>query len=190
MKDETVSFDEILKDPYYQSEFDKKVAKSIETATARLTKELEDAKATIKKRDSQLEELKNSSGDLETLKQKVADLQTANKEASEKYEAELKQIKLDNAIENAITNSKAKNSKAVRALLDLASAELDEKGAVKGLDKQLEALMQSDAYLFNAETQTITSGLKPGEQTQTKPNVQKKESEMSYDDFLAQYTTK
>ena len=48
----------------------------------------------------------------------------------------------------------AKNSKAVAALLDGEKIEMAEDG-VKGLDEQLKALKESDAYLFqNDEQQT------------------------------------
>ena len=82
-------------------------------------KELIDDKNELKKqiseRDKRLETLKNSTGDIETLKNTIKQLQDENKASKEQYEANISKIKLDNAIDNALGNAKAKNSKAVRA---------------------------------------------------------------------------
>lgn len=78
------------------------------------------------------------------------------------YQKELNELKLTNAVEVALMNAKAKNTKAVRALLSLDDAEMKEDGTVKGLDKQLKALIESEPYLFDTETATV-KGLKPGE---------------------------
>ena len=86
-------------------------------------KELIDDKNELKKqiseRDKQLETLKNSTGDVEALKNTIKQLQNENKATKEQYEANISKIKLDNAIDNALGNAKAKNSRAVRALLDM-----------------------------------------------------------------------
>lgn len=77
------------------------------------------AEKDLSDRDKQLETLKNSTGDVETLKNTIKQLQDENKASKEQYEANISKIKLDNAIDNALGNAKAKNSKAVRALLDM-----------------------------------------------------------------------
>ena len=103
----------------------------------------------IRDRDSQLETLKNSTGDVEAMKQQIATLQADNKAKDETHAAEIKQIKLENAVESALLGAKAKNSLAVKALLkDLDKAEFADDGTVKGLAEQIEALQKSDAYLF------------------------------------------
>ena len=73
-------------------------------------------------RDQQLEELKKSAGDNQELQKQIQELQKANETTTADYERKLKQVKLDAAVELALTNSKAKNTKAVRALLDLEKA--------------------------------------------------------------------
>ncbi len=113
--------------------------------------ELSTAKETIAERDKQLKDLKGQAGDNEELRKKITELEKANKVADEKRDAELNRLKLENAIEVKILGAKAKNAKAVKALLDLDTIKLDENGEVLGLSEQLEGLQKSDAYLFGSD---------------------------------------
>ena len=101
----------------------------------------------IAARDTQLEELKKAAGNSEELKQQISELQEANKTAKEKWEADAAQMKLGFAIERALTTAKAKNAKAVKALLDMDKVKLDGEQLL-GLDDQLKAIKESDPYLF------------------------------------------
>lgn len=87
-----------------------------------ISKENENLKAAAKEHEKQLETLKGSAGENETLKQQIADLQTANNTAKENFESEMNKMKVDFAVEKALTSAKAKNIKAVMALLDLTVA--------------------------------------------------------------------
>ena len=51
----------------------------LKTQFNEVNNELQTAKNTIKERDTQLENLQNSTGDIKALKQQITDLQTANK---------------------------------------------------------------------------------------------------------------
>ncbi len=106
---------------------------------------------TLKERDGQLEALKDAEGDADALKKQIEELTRANKEKDEAHAAEVKQLKLDAAVDSALSLAKARNSKAAKALLNLEGAELSEDGSVKGLKEQIEALIKSDAYLFDIE---------------------------------------
>lgn len=118
----------------------------------------------VKERDTQLETLKNSTGDVEAMKKQIETLQVENKQKDEVHAAEIKQLKINNAIESALTGAKAKNITAVKALLkDMEKAELQEDGTIKGLAEQITALQKSDAYLFEAKASTKFKGAKPGE---------------------------
>ena len=57
----------------------------------------------VKARDQQLEDLKKSTGDIDALKQQITTLQTQNADAKTAYEAELAKVKLDAAVEAALT---------------------------------------------------------------------------------------
>src|SRR5690606_14511824 len=101
----------------------------------------------IQERDKQLEQLKNAAGNSEELKAQIEALQAENKKASEEWQAKMSQMKIDFAVERALTSAKAKNIKAVKALLDMEKVKLDG-DQLLGIDEQLKALQQSDPYLF------------------------------------------
>ena len=122
------------------------------------------AEALVKERDKQLEDVKKSTGDNEELKKQIETLQADNKAAKEKYEADIKKMQIDNAVQTALKNADAKNVTAVMALLkDLDKAELAEDGTIKGLSEQIQALQKSDSYLFNVKNapQPKPSGMTP-----------------------------
>lgn len=141
------------------------------------------AEALVKERDTQLEELKKASGDSDALKAQIEELQKANKEAVEAKDAEIKQMKIDTAIEKAITSANGKNAKAIKALLDLENAELTDEGTIKGLDKQLKTLAEAEdsAFLFGSSIPDI-KGLQPADSGQT-PNAGADFSKMSYSEI-------
>ena len=103
--------------------------------------------ADIAERDKQLEQLKAAAGSNEELKKQIETLQAENKKAAEEWQAKVAQMQLDFAIEKALTAAKAKNTKAVKALLDLEKVKLDG-DKLLGLDDQLRELQKSDPYLF------------------------------------------
>lgn len=128
-------------------------------------------KKSISDRDKQLEDLKKSSGDNAALQQQISDLQKANTDQQKAHETELNQLKLDNAVEVALSGAKAKSSKAVKAMLDMAKVKLGEDGKLSGFDEQIEALKKSDGWMFDADQQTQQqfTGFQPGASS-TVPN--------------------
>lgn len=141
----------------------------------------------VRDRDGQLETLKNSTGDVETLKKQIETLQSENKAKDEAHAEEIKQLKIDTAIESALIGAKAKNNLAVKALLkDLDKAELQEDGTIKGLAEQITALQKSDEYLFNTETKkTQVKGAKPGESGNEPGDGKVDISKMTYSELAA-----
>lgn len=161
-----------------------KIQKDLDAANA----EVESLKGQISDRDKQLETLKNSTGDVEGMKQEIAKLQADNKAKDDAHAAEIKQLKIDAAIDSALTGAKAKNNTAVKALLkDLDKAELAEDGTIKGLAEQIEALQKSDAYLFDTTTkkQTQVKGAKPGESGNEDGDHGVDTSKMTYSELAA-----
>lgn len=128
-------------------------------------------KKSVSDRDKQLEDLKKSAGDNATLQQTISDLQKANADQQKAHEAELAQLKLDNAVELGLSGANARNNKAVRAMLDMSKIKMGEDGTLSGLSEQLEALKKSDAYMFNIQQQTQQqfTGFQPGASS-TVPN--------------------
>lgn len=114
--------------------------------------ELKTAQDLVAERDKQIEDLGKKAKGNEELQKQIADLSEANKKAAEEYEAELHKERYDMALEKALSGAKAKNVKALTALLDLDKVKLEDK-ELKGLDEQLKALQESDSYLFEVEEQ-------------------------------------
>ncbi len=149
------------------------------------------ANNTIKERDKQLETLKNSPDNPETLKQQIQQLQDDNKAKDEAHQKEIKELKVNSALEKALTNAKAKNAKAVQALLDLGDdVELNEDGTIKGLDEKIKALKKSDAYMFNDDKQTVKiDGAIPNASSNdpANPNPARDPNKpKTYEDFVAE----
>lgn len=125
----------------------------------------------VKDRDKQIDTLKASAGDNEELKKQIETLQADNKAKDEAHAKELTQLKIDAAVEKALTDGGAKNIKAVKALLDLTDAKLGDDGTVKGLAEQIQKLQADEGskFLFNVteqpqQQQTFT-GFQPGTST-------------------------
>lgn len=138
--------------------------------------ELKQAKDQVKERDGQLETLKKSVGDSEELKKQIETLQNDNKAKDDAHAAEIKKIKIDTAADRQISEAKAKNIKAVKALLDLEKAELDENGNIKGLAEQLKTLTGAEdtKFLFDVDTQqknNNSKGFVPGQKKDGVPGA-------------------
>lgn len=126
----------------------------------------------VKDRDTQIDGLKKSAGDNEELKKQIETLQADNKAKDEAHAKELTQLKIDGAVEKALTDSGAKNIKAAKALLDLTDAKLADDGTIKGLTEQIQKLQADEGSKFmfntteqkNTQQQTFT-GFQPGTST-------------------------
>lgn len=185
------------KEEFVKLGIDEETAKKLETASLEELKgyipktrfdEINDEKKRLqddlKDRDKQLETLKNSTGDVEAMKKQIETLQADNKAKDEKHQAEIKQLKIDNAVETALGEAKAKNKIAVKALLkDLDKAELGEDGLIKGLADQIKALQKSDSYLFEQTSTRKVKGAEPGESGDGEQGVDT--SKMTYTEMVA-----
>ena len=118
----------------------------------------------LEKANKQLSKLQKLTDVADTLKREIKNLQKQSKADSEQHSAELKQLKMDYAVELALIGAKAKNTKAVKALLDLENAELTENGTIEGLSKQIEKLSRADdsSFLFASARPDISTGKNGG----------------------------
>lgn len=158
------------------------------TEIKNLQTEVDGLKTQVGDRDKQLETLKASAGDNADLKKQIEDLQTENATAKATHESELNQLKIDFAVEKALTGAKAKNITAVKALLDLKDAKFDKEGNVKGLAEQIEKLTSDEGtkFLFEAQKQQQNfKGFQPGASAQQKPGAEVDTSKMNYDELCA-----
>lgn len=112
----------------------------------------------IKDRNTQLEDLKKSAGDNATLKQQIEQLQNDNKKKDEEYQAELKDLKLTNAIKLAITDS-AQDVDLVSGLIDKSKLILSDDGKITGLDEQVNGLKEGKSFLFKSEESTNNTNI-------------------------------
>lgn len=119
--------------------------------------EVKELQGQLKERDNQLVELGKKAKDSEELTNEINSLKEANATQVKDYEEKLQQQALDAKLNEALHGAKAKNPRAVKALLDAEQIKLDG-DKLLGLDDQLSALKESDAYLF-AEEET-PAGLK------------------------------
>lgn len=114
------------------------------------------------------------------------------KEKAEKAEADankqISEMKFDYALTAALTGAKAKNAKAVKALLDMDGLKFnDNDGKIVGLDEQLAQIKADNDYLFESDEPApeFVKGTKGGSGSVGG----KKPSEMTYTelcDYMAQ----
>lgn len=123
-------------------------------------------KADLADRDKQLEELKKV--DAAGLQAKITELQAANKQKDEAHEKQINEMRINYAIDTALTAAKAKNNTAVKALLKLDEITVDGE-TVKGLDKQIKALAESEEtkFLFG---EAKMKGMNPADSADSNPN--------------------
>lgn len=150
--------------------------------------ELTAAKNTIKERDTQLETLKKASGDTKALQDQITQLQADNKQKDKDHANEIKALKISNAVDVALTNAKAKNNTAVKALLAafLEKAELADDGTVKGLDDEIGKLTKGEdtAFLFDTSGKAKFKGAKAAEKSDPHNQPTGDDlSKMSYDEL-------
>ena len=122
-----------------------------------LRQQIEDYKNQISDRDTQLKSLSEKVDGNEELKKQIQQLQEDNEKVKNEYEDKLNKQSFDHLLERTLVNSKARNVKAIKPLLDLESIKRDG-DRLLGLDDQLTALKESDSYLFDIETDESEAG--------------------------------
>lgn len=126
-----------------------------------VNEELKTAKATITERDGQLNALKTSGADAAALQAQITQLQADNAAKDQEHAAEIKKIRIENAVEKALTDAKAINPATVKPLLAafLEKADLDDDGTIRGLADEIGKLAKAEgtSFLFKADDTTTTS---------------------------------
>jgi hypothetical protein len=124
--------------------------------------EIKTLKATVAERDTQLTTLQTAAAGNEALQKQIKDLQDANTASAAEWQQKLDKLTFEHTLDGALGKAKAKNPKAVKALLDMGKIKLDGE-TLLGLDDQLKALQKSDGYLFDVN-QSGGGGNPPGDQ--------------------------
>jgi uncharacterized protein YukE len=116
-----------------------------------LSSQNETLAAQVKERDSKIDELGKAEGLSQKYKDQLSDLQSQIKSKDEEFAGKLANVKKSNAIELALRDAGAKDTKILSPLLDQDVIKLDEKGEVTGLKEQLEKIQESHDYLFKSD---------------------------------------
>ena len=109
--------------------------------------ELENLKAQLTQRDTDISVLEKSSGENDELKKQISELQAKYKAEAEAAATELASSKLNSAVELSLVTAGARNIKATKALLDMEKIKLDGEQLL-GMNEQLEALRKEQGFLF------------------------------------------
>lgn len=125
----------------------------LETKVTELTSQLAE-------RDAQLTTLKESVKDNEKLTAKITELENTNAESKTTYESKIAELQKSHAIESGVRDAKAKNVKAVMALLDMEKITYKD-GKVEGLTTQLDALTKGEDTSFLFGTVNAPVGTNP-----------------------------
>ena len=142
-----------------------KTIESHKTKVSGLEENLKDVQGQLTQRDKDLTDLKGKAKGSEELQQQLTDLQGKYDTDKAGLEEKIKKQTFDYALERALSDAKAKNPKAVKALLNTEAIKLDGEKLL-GLEEQLKTLTESDGYLFaekDADTPPIVKGAKPAE---------------------------
>ncbi|MDR1692269.1 MAG: phage scaffolding protein [Oscillospiraceae bacterium] len=165
---------------HYTEEIDKKVSEEVGkgfvaradfNAANEAKRSLE---GQIAERDKQLANLTKNAGDAGALADALKKAKEDNETAAKAHADEISKMRLDAAVEKALTSAGAKNATAARALLAdfLKDAKAGEDGTVRGLSAEIEALVKAEgtAFLFNAkDAPPVIHGMKPAEAGDTPP---------------------
>lgn len=156
-----------------------------------VSKERDGYKTSIGEYEKQLADLKKSAGDNAALTQQITDLQAKNKTQADDFAKTILQLKLDNAVDLALSTAKAKDPKTVKGVLDMTKIKLNDKGEVEGLSEQIKDLQKSHDYLFDTAQSQGPMGVTPAGGGDGLPNggkvTQEQFNRMGYKDRLALY---
>ncbi|RDY22876.1 scaffolding protein [Romboutsia maritimum] len=137
----------------------------------------------VKDRDKQLKDLSTKAQGNEELTKQIEQLQLLNKQTQTDYEAKINQMQFGYALDSELTNAKCKNTKALKALLDIDSIKYQE-GKFEGLESQLEGLRESDSYLFDLDAAPGNTG-SPGNFGRNNNNPSGGDSQTSFMEVIS-----
>lgn len=136
--------------------------KDIESHKAKLATantELEGLKAQLAEASTTIEGFKKL--DIDGVKKSADEWKAKAEQAQKEAADQVSKLKFDHALDGALTGAKAKNAKAVKALLNSADLKLAEDGSILGLKEQLEKIKSENDYLFESDQkapQIVTGG--------------------------------
>ena len=115
----------------------------------------------------------------EALQSQIKELQDAATQREADYNESIKNMKIDTAITKALSKSGAMNETILTGLLDRTKIAIGEDNTITGIQEQINALKESDPYLFKQDS---IKGVVPGDATpKTHDGITKEQfNKMSY----------
>lgn len=107
-----------------------------------------DINGQLKTANSTIADLKKNNADNETLQQTIKDHEATIKIQKADYEAKVRNLTLDSAIEKALVSAKAKHTDLLSTKIDRDKLVVSEDGKVTGIDEQLKVLKDNYKDLF------------------------------------------
>lgn len=116
----------------------------------------------IKTKDATITRLQTEADEVDGLNQKISQLETDKTNLTNDLNTKVTQIQKTHAIESGVRDAKAKNVKAVMALLDMDKITF-ENGELNGISEQLDALKSGEdtSFLFGEAQPASPSGTQP-----------------------------
>lgn len=107
--------------------------------------QLDTNKKTLKEANAEIERYKSM--DIESIKASAEEWKSKAERADSEAKAQIDAFRFDAAVNSALQGAKARNVKAVKALLDMDGIKLNDNGIV-GLNEQLENIKKENSFLF------------------------------------------
>lgn len=123
--------------------------KDIESAKAKYA-DYDTLKAQLAEANGKIEEFGKL--DFDGVKAMADDYKAKFEQAQADSKKQLEAMQFDHALEGALSGAKARNTKAVRALLETDKLKLNKDGTLTGLSEQLDKIRAENDYLFESET--------------------------------------
>lgn len=120
--------------------------------------EIETIKGQLNEANAQIESFKEM--DIEGIKKAADDYKAKSEQAEIDAQAKIEELQFSHALDKALSGAKAKNSKAVKALLDLEGLKFN-KDEIVGLNEQLERIKEENDYLFESK-EGVPTIVRPG----------------------------
>lgn len=89
--------------------------------------------------------------DFDGVKAMADDYKAKFEQAQADSKKQLEAMQFDHALEGALSGAKARNTKAVRALLETDKLKLNKDGTLTGLSEQLDKIKAENDYLFESD---------------------------------------
>lgn len=137
------------------------------------------AKQEIENLTTDINNLSEANKANEALQSQIKELQDAATQREADYKESIKTLKIDTAITKALSKSGAMNETILTGLLDRTKIAIGEDNTVTGIQEQINALKESDPYLFKQDS---IKGVVPGDATpKTNDGITKEQfNKMSY----------